>query len=136
MSIMPKSEDEKLALMTLYSAYTPIIVTPGAENDVTSDMQEKYKIEALLNIKEIFEKEQAPDYHVLLYLSFASLSTAPSPIFGKIQLQLTRKFFSEQADFIQEEKLEPYEQRELKKLGCWIFKKQIEDLKQKSKEKN
>ncbi len=135
MSLIPKSEDKKFVLAALYSVCTPIIVTPGAENDVTFDMQEKYKLEALLNIKEIFEKEQAPDYHVLLWLSCASLYTVPSPIFGKIQLQLTKKFFSEQADFVQEEKLEPYEQRELKKLGCWIFKKQIENLKQKSKEK-
>lgn len=129
MSPLPKSADKKLELQLLYSINTPIIVTPGAENDVYDDMKEKYKIETLLNIKEIFEKEEAPDYHALLWLSFASLHTAPSPIFGKILIQLTKKFFSEKADFIKEEKLEEYEQQELNKLKKWIFKSQIKHLK-------
>ena len=130
----PKVKYGKFELGTLYSVTPPIIVTPGAEKDVTDDMREKYKLEALLHIKEIFEKEQAPDYHILLWLSFASLTTAPSHLFGKIQMQLTKKFFSEKCDFVKEEKLEPYEQKELEKLGQWIFKKQIEHLKQKCKE--
>ena len=135
MITVPKSQDKKFVLQTFYSISPPIIVTPGSESDVTDDMKEKYKFEALLNIKEIFEKGQAPDYHILLWLSFASLTTAPSQLFGKIQLQLTKKFFSEKCDFIKEEKLEPYEQKELKKLGHWIFKSQIKNLKQKNKEK-
>lgn len=131
MSLLPKSEDKKFTFEMLYLVSPPIIVTPGTESDVTDDMREKYNLDAKLHIKEIFEKEQAPDYHVLLWLSFASLSTAPSPIFGKIQIQLTKKFFSEETKDIAEEKLEPYEQRELEKLASWIFKKQIEHLKQK-----
>lgn len=131
MSLVPKSKE--FALTTLYSVCPLIIVTPGAEDDVYDDMKEKYKLEAILNIKEIFEKEEAPDYHALLWLSFASLSTAPSPIFAKIQLQLMKKFFGDKTDFIAEEKLEPYEEKELSKLKKWIFKKQIEHLKQKNK---
>ena len=134
MSLVPKSEDRKFTLATLYSVCPPIIVTPGAEDDVYDTMREKYKLEAILNIKEIFEKEEAPDYHALLWLSFASLSTPPSTIFAKIQLQLTKKFFGDKTDFIAEEKLEPYEKKELLKLKQWIFKKQIENLK-KVKEK-
>lgn len=134
MTLVSKSQDKKFVLQTLYSISPPIIVTPGTENDITDDMKEKYKFETLLHIKEIFEKEQAPDYHILLWLSFASLTTAPSVIFGKIQLQLTKKFFSEKCDFVKEEKLEIHEQKELEKLGHWIFKKQIENLKQKNKE--
>lgn len=130
MTLVPKSQNKKFTLELLYSVSPPIIVTPGAENDVTDDMKEKYRLEALLHIKETFEKEQAPDYHVLLWLSFASLSTLPSTIFTKIQLQLTKKFFSEKCDFVKEEELEIHEQRELIKLGRWIFKKQINHLKQ------
>jgi len=133
MSLVSKSQDKKFTLQLLYSVSPPIIVTPGAESDVTDDMKEKYKFEALLHIKEIFEKEQAPDYHILLWLSFASLDIAPSQIFGKIQLQLTKKFFSEKCDFVKEEELEIHGQRELEKLGHLIFKKQVENLKQKIK---
>ena len=114
MSIVSKSKEFELA--TLYSVCAPIIVTPGAEDDVTDDMKEKYKLEAIIHIKEIFEKEEAPDYHALLWLSFASLTTAPSTIFAKIQLQLTKKFFGDKTDFIVEEKLESYEEKELLKL--------------------
>ena len=131
MYLVPKSKEFELA--TLYSVCTPIIVTPGAEDDVYDDMKEKYKLEAIIHIKEIFEKEEAPDYHALLWLSFASLTAAPSVIFGKIQIQLTKKFFADKTDFIAEEKLEPYEENELLKLKKWIFKKQIENLKQKNK---
>lgn len=134
MSLLPKSEDKKFVLAALYSICTPIIVTPGAENDMDNTMKEKYKFEAILNIKEIFQKEEAPDYHVLTWLSFASLTVAPSPIFTKIQLQLGKKFFGDKTDFITEEKLDPYEQKELKKLGHWIFKEQIKHLKQNLKE--
>ncbi len=130
-SLIPKSEDKKLTLQTLYLISAPIIAVPGYEDDVTDDMKQKYQLEAKLNIKEIFEKEEAPDYHALLQLSQTSLSTAPSQIFGKIQLQLTKKFFGKETDFIDEEKLEMYEERELLKLKQWIFKKQIEYLKQK-----
>jgi len=92
---MTKSEDEKFALATLYSVSPPIIVPPGTESDISDDMKEKYTFEALLHIKTIFEKQHAPDYHVLLWLSLASLTMTPSPLFGKIQLHLTKKFFNE-----------------------------------------
>jgi len=131
MSLVPKSKEFELA--ALYSVCTPIIVTPGAEDDVYDTMKEKYKLEALIHIKEIFEKEEAPDYHALLWLSFASLTIAPSAIFTKIQLQLTKKFFGDKTDFIIKEKLELYEEKELLKLKHWIFKKQIENLKVKEK---
>ena len=132
MSLVPKSKEFELT--TFYSVCTPIIVTPGTEDDVDDTMKEKYKLEAMIHIKEIFEKEEVPDYHALIWLSFASLSTDPSSIFAKIQLQLTKKFFADKADFITEEKLESYEEKELLKLKKWIFKKQIESLR-KSKEK-
>lgn len=135
MSLVPKSEDKKFILATLYSVTPPIIVTPGSESDVSDNMKEKYRLESLLNIKEIFEKEEAPDYHVLLWLSFASLQAPPSPIFGKIQLKLTKKFFTEQTECLDEEKLEPYEEEEFLKLKRWIFKEQIKHLKEKIKEK-
>ena len=96
-------------------------------------MKEKYKLEAIIHIKEIFERKEAPDYHALLWLSFASLTTAPSPIFAKIQLQLAKKCFTDKIDFIIQEKLESYEEKELLKLKKWIFKKQIENLKVKEK---
>lgn len=127
--LMSKSEAKNLALRTLYLISVPIIVTPRAEDDVTDDMKEKYKFEVKLNITEIFEKEEAPDYHALLWLSFASLTTLPSTIFTKIQLQLTKKFFGDKTDFIAEEKLKPYEEKELLKLKKQIFKKQIGYLK-------
>lgn len=129
MSVMSKSEAKNLALRTLYLISVPIIVTPGAEDDVTDDMKKKYKLEAIIHIKEIFEKEEVPDYHALLWLSFASLTTVPSTIFTKIQLQLTKKFFGDKTDFIAEEKLELNEERELLKLKKQIFKKQIGYLK-------
>ncbi len=131
MYLVPKSKEFELA--TLYSVCTPIIVTPGAEDDVDDTMKERYKLEAIIHIKEIFEKEEAPDYHALLWLSFTSLTIAPSPIFGKIQLQLSKKFFGDKTDFIVEEKLDVHEEKELLKLKRWIFKKQIENLKQKNK---
>ncbi len=134
MFIMPKSEAENLALRTLYLISAPIIAVPGYENNVTDDMKQKYQFEAKLNIKEIFEKEEAPDYHALLQLSQSSLSLAPSHTFIKIQLQLTKKFFAEKCNFVKEEKLELNEEQELLKLKKWIFKKQIEHLKKRRDE--
>ena len=122
--------DKKLALQLLYLISAPVIAVPGYEDDVTDDMKQKYQLEAKLNIKEIFEKEEAPDYHALLQISQNSLSTAPSQTLCKIQIQLTKKFFGKETDFIDEEKLESYEEQELLKLKKWIFKKQIEYLKQ------
>lgn len=134
MSVMPKSEAKNLALRTLYLISAPIIAVPGYEDNVTDDMKQKYQFEAKLNIKEIFEKEEAPDYHALLQLSQSSLSITPSRTFTKIQLQLGKKFFAEKCNFVKEEKLELNEERELLKLKKWIFKKQIEHLKKRRDE--
>ena len=117
MSLVPKSEDKKFALQIMYGIQSQIITWVGFENSLTEEQKNTYKNEALLHNKEIFEKEQAPDYHILLWLSFASLTTAPSQLFTKIQLQLTKKFFGEKCDFVEEEKLDIYEQKELEELG-------------------
>lgn len=134
MSVMAKSEAKNLALQTLYLISVPIIAVPGYEDYVTDDMKQKYQFEAKLNIKEIFEKEEAPDYHALLQLSQSSLSIAPSQTFMKIQLQLTKKFFGEKCDFVKKEKLEPNEEQALLKIKKWIFKEQIKHLKKRGDE--
>ena len=92
-------------------------------------MREKYTLEALLHIKEIFEKEQAPDYHALVWLSFASLHVALSPLFGKIQINLTKQFFPKESELIKEKPLEEYEKKELTQLKQRLFKAQMTHIK-------
>lgn len=133
MSLVPKSEDKKFVLQMMHSIQSPIITWVGYEDSVTEEQKNTYRHETLLHNKEIFEKEEAPDYHVILYLSTASLAAVPSLVFTKLYLQLSKKFFGDKIDFVTEEKLELHEERELLKLKKWIFKKQIEYLKQKSK---
>jgi len=125
-----KTRYGKFELGVVYQVAPPIIVTHGCEKDVTYEMKDRYKLEGLLHIKEIFEKEEAPDYHALVWLSFASLYVAPSQIFGKIQIYLTNLCFPKETKNMKIEPLEEkYEQRELIKLKQWIFKKQIEHIK-------
>ena len=117
-----------MSLETLYLKSAPIFVEPGYKEDISSQDKEKYQSEAKLHIKEIFEKEEAPDYHALLQINQSGLTKIPSEIMNTLQLCLTLRIFSDNEAI----SLERKEEEELLKLKKWIFKEQIKQLEKKS----
>jgi len=134
-NLLPKNEEKRFALEFSYTISCPIITMVGYEDSLTKDQKSKYQIEAMLNIQNTLEKEEAPDYHVMIYLSQVSLVKPLGRLWTNIYLTLGRKYFKELKDDAKITEivhdLEEDEQRELTKIKQWVFKKQIELIKSK-----
>lgn len=137
MSLLPKSDDKKFDLQFMYMLKCPVICWVGFEDSLTDEQKEKYKLESMTNVIEIFEKEQACDYHVCIYFSQASLVAKPSHEWSRIYFYLMQKCFGlEATDFINDGKLIELEATEIEQMNDlkrWIFKHQIEHIKQEIK---
>lgn len=133
-TILPKTEETKFKLQLSYMISAPVITWPGSEGNFTPKMKETYNLEAMLNIKEIFEKEEAPDYHCMIYLSERSLIDPLPHNFARIYMWLGKQYWGEKADWLKDVyPLDINEKEHLIRFKRWIFKKQIGYLKQKSK---
>lgn len=124
--ILPKTQEKRFQLEFLYMIKCPVINMPTYEDWLDEDQRIKYKLEAMLHIKETFEKEECPDYHAMIYLSEASLMSKPSDLFGRIYMSMSKKYWGKKLDFgikeydeIKLDENELYEQTKLKK---WILK--------------
>ncbi len=133
--LLPKDEEKKFELEFHYMLSCPIITMVGYEDDLNKDMKDKYITEAMLNVLETFKKEEAPDYHVCIYLSQVSLVKPLGRSFTNIYINLMKKQFKGIKDdkSISDVDLDKNEIEELSKLKKWIFKKQIEHIKSKIK---
>jgi hypothetical protein len=132
--LIPKNEEKQFKIEMMYTINCPIITMVGFEDDLSKDMKSKYTVEAMLNVLETFKKEEAPDYHVCIYLSQVSLTKPLGRSFTNIYLHLMQKQFKQLKDdktITSIPKLDEYETDELVKLKKWIFKKQIEHIKTK-----
>jgi hypothetical protein len=136
--LLPKSDDKKFELQFGYMINCPVICWVGFEDSLTQEQKEKYKIESMINVIEIFEKEQACDYHVCIYFSQATLVAKPSHDWSRIYFYLMQKYFGlESTDFINDGKpmeLEADEIEKMEHLKHWIFKQQIDHIKSKIKQ--
>jgi hypothetical protein len=136
-TLIPKDDEKRFGLELGYTLSCPIICVPSYEDSVTKEQKEQYRLEAMLHIREIFEKEEAPDYHAMIYLSHVSLMKPLGRTMTNVYLQLGRNYFKQLKEDEQITKTvhewEDVEKQELTKLKQWIFKKQIEHLKSKSK---
>lgn len=137
MSLVPKSDDKKFELQFMYMLKCPVICWAGFEDSLTKEQKEKYRLESMLHVLEIFEKEQACDYHVCIYFSQASLVAKPSHEWSRIYFYLMQKCFgTETTDFINDGKPIELEETEIEKMNDlkhWIFKHQINHLKSEAK---
>ena len=132
--ILPKTEETKFKLELAYMLQAPIITWPGSEENLTSKMKETYNLEAMLHIQEIFEKEECADYHCMVYLSERSLIDPLPHTFARIYMYLGKRYWGDKADWLKDvSELDINEQEHLIRFKRWIFKKQIDHLKQKSK---
>lgn len=135
LTILPKKPENRFKLELLYTISAPIITFPNCESNVTKENKTQYQLEGMLHIKEIFEKEEAPDYHAMIYLSGRSLLDPLDHTFSRIYLSLGKKYWGEKADWLKDvPPLDINEQEHLIRFKRWIFKKQIEYLKPQTKE--
>lgn len=135
--LIPKTEERKFDLQIAYMISCPVICHVGYENTLTKNQRDKYSLEAMLNIRETFNTEIAPPYHMLIYFSQVSLIAVLPRSFARIYFKLMRDYFGkEKIDFISEydTDLDENEIDEMNRLGRWIFKKQIEHIKTQIKE--
>lgn len=139
-NLIPKTEEKKFELQFMYMLNCPIICWTGFEDSVTKEQREKYKLESMLNCIKTFETEIAPPYHMMLYLSHATQVSMPSKAFSNVYFYLFQNYFPEESTkFLGEVfgdkkmELDENEKEIMENLGNWIFKQQINAIKDKIK---
>lgn len=120
----------------LYVLKAPIIAWPGCESTITEEQCANAKLHRLAMTATALKLEEATDYEGMLYIMTSTLANPPSHTWYKIYMHLFCKFYPEQSKMLGDnlEKPEEYElTRDLKGLKVWIFKKQMQALKDKEK---
>ena len=131
---MTKTKQDTFQLEFLYMLKSPIIVPPTQVDFVTQEQKNQHQMESMLHQKEIFEQKQVSDYSAMLYVSFLSLEHPLTHEYVNIYEYLFSKFFDIEKILCKKAPvLEDLEKQELAKLKSWIFKKQIEHLKERLK---
>jgi hypothetical protein len=116
----------------IYRIAAPTLCWPGYEEDITQEMKEKARIARLA--KRGLDQE-CTDYEACLYLMTASQVAPFDRVWFKIYASLFAKAFPDKSKeiFRDPEQLESYEEQELHRFKQWIYKKQIEHMKQHEK---
>lgn len=121
-----------IGMMYVFSA--PILVWPGYEDTVLSEQRGRVTLERLALSATAKEMLECTDFEVCLYLSSASLSQPMSHTWTKLYTHVFCKAFPQHKELGEGiEKVQEYEMHELKRLKQWIYKKQMEAVKDKIK---
>ena len=131
---MSKKTEKEFVDRMLYVLKAPIIVFKGQEDTVTEEMKTKANLERLSQNIRDSEKEECTDYEAMLYISSASLVAPMSHEWAVLYTHLFLQVYPEHSE-LQEgvEKPHEYELGLLKDLKAWIYKKQVQALKDKVK---
>ena len=127
-----KIDADKFSEEMMYRLSAPIITWPGYENDITIEQVQAARLARMAKPA----SEQCTDIEAGLYLMTSTLANPPSHTWYKIYMHVFSKAFPEQAKQLfgdSLEPLQPYEDQQLQRFRAWIFKRQIEHLKVKSK---
>lgn len=124
----------------LWAIIGPIIETPsaaGAGDRPPEKVAHQIQIERLITVAR--DSEMATESEAMWYISCASLDIPPSRDWTDIYMYLTRKFMlsagtkpKDLPDFLQNQiDLNEMQERDLKHLREWLFKKSFEGMKRK-----
>lgn len=127
-----KQEDKWIEEMA--NTFTaPLIVYPGGwEDTIPDNIKNKITIERLLRMMKKDGKHEATDSEVAAYIYTASCCFPLNYHSANIYFYVLKSVFSNlkgMPDFVEEAKISEYEEGMLKKLRCWIYKKQTDELK-------
>ena len=106
------------------------------EETLTADMTAKVKMYRLADAAKKGELYECTDYEASLYLSCASLANPLSYTWTKLYVHVFMKCFPDRTE-IQEGIQTPdeWELQDLTRLKQWIFRKQIEEMKLREKQR-
>lgn len=121
----------------MYSLTAPFIGYPGWGDDPSFWEPHKARItvDRLAHHLEIHSHKVAGEYETMLYLSSASLAAPMSSDWGQVYFYLFTRCLPEQAKVIGNEvtELDPGQREDLAQLRRWLYKQQMEHLKQRLK---
>lgn len=133
----PAARDEgeqQFVMQFMYMLRAPLVGTPGW-CDTLKDRWSDALLQRLARHKETFAAQQCTEYEAMLYLSSASLE-APMPHgWAEIYFWLFSRWNPKAAaeNNIPAPELDTSQKEDLARLRRWIFKRQIERLKQRLK---
>jgi len=113
-----------------YVSQAPIITFPGYEDIVPNEMKKRVSIYRLLESQDIIEK-MVTDYESIIYLSTASFENLLSHFWYKIYLHTFSKYYKVPDNYgkVTLEKIYQNEISHLKNLKTWLYKTQINRMK-------
>lgn len=121
----------------MYALRAPIIAWPGCEDSITEEQCTKAKLHRLAMAATAKVLDEASDFEAMLYIMTSTLANPPSHTWYKIYTHLFCKFYPNQATEMFGDRIEKPEEyeltRDLRGLKQWIFKKQMQALKEKDK---
>jgi hypothetical protein len=120
----------------MYRIAAPFLCWPGYEHDVTQEMIEHARLARLARFGPI--DHECTDYEAAMYLSQASLVAPLDRTWAKIYIHVFTGALPEKAKLLwgedgAPEPLEEWEVSQLHRFKQWIYKKQIEHMKQHEK---
>jgi hypothetical protein len=130
-----KTEEHRFVDLMMYALTAPTIVWPQDVPD--KEMLERAKLERLAAVAQ--SKGQplpmCTDFEAVIYLSGWSLEHPPSEHWFRLYMYVFKKCFPGKADFLDgAPEPQEYEMHDLVRLKEWIFKKQMEHIKEKQKQ--
>lgn len=132
-----KSDENKFVDTMMYALTAPMITWPQCESIYTPENVGRAKMERLAMIMML--KGQPPDrcsdFEAALYISSWTLSAPPSEHWFRLYMHLFKKCFPNQTEIFEDVR-EPdrWELEDLERLKVWIFKQQMQAIKDRSKQ--
>ena len=127
-----KKEQDKFVMEMVYFVRTPWIVPTGYEDSINEKWADIRMIDVMKNQKQIFEKEVSSEFDAMIYISFCTNIAKPNHEASRIYEYLFDKFYDyTQISDYPAPTLDLQEHELLMTLRSWIFKRQMELLKNK-----
>jgi len=126
-TVEQEKKSVKMIEQLVSAMFRPIIVHPGWM-DVTTKQKFRVKTERMLQVQEGNGEKitEATNYEVMVYIASCSMTAPLSQSWFRLYVYLFRQFYPEHSDSInlsKVDKLTILEERDLRRLKQWIYKK-------------
>lgn len=133
-----RQSEDRFCDSIMYTFFAPRVAWPGYEDDFKDKWME-ITAQRVKHQKEVFQQEQCTEFEAMLYLSTATLAAPPTHDWGQIYFWLFQRYQPEiaEANDIGPDRpdLNAQQQEKLTGLRRWVFRRQMEHLKGKTKGK-
>jgi len=120
--------------LLVHAVAAPVIANPAWAEIVEPEMVQRARIERLVKVIRQDLEETATDYEAMIYLHTQSHFAPFTGTWTRVYFWVFWQFYPQEAEkFLPRVELNDFERRELNSLKTWIYRKQVEALKERRK---